>query len=277
MNIIPVTRSKSLVHGIESIELSDLYNTEFDYIVHCASPTSSELFLKKPVDVIEQTFAMNKLCFESMQKFEARGVMLSSVEVYGDVNKSYTVNENDFGEIDYQKLRSSYPIAKRLLEFLIKANVYQNNINVSGVRLTQTFGEGVKPGDARVFAYCAESVLNNKNIILATTGALKRSYLDVLDAAIAIILVLLKGQAGEIYNVSNPNNFMSILELATKIIGNRDLKVEVQLDKRMAAKFSYPVGINMSIDKIGMLGWRPKVEFQETIDALFYSLKNYKK
>ena len=99
--------------------------------------------------------------------------------------------------------RSSYAESKRACESLCTAYVSQYNVPAKVLRLTQTFGPGVKYDDGRVFAEFARCVIEGRDIVLHTKGETKRNYLFTEDAVDAILTVLKKGEAGEPRNRNN--------------------------------------------------------------------------
>ena len=94
-------------------------SSSIDYIIHCASPTSSKDFSQAPVDVLTANIMGTKTLLEfarvnPVEKF----IYLSSMEVYGFPEKGHKVFETDAGAFDTMKERNSYPIAKIACESL---------------------------------------------------------------------------------------------------------------------------------------------------------------
>ena len=85
-------------------------------------------------------------------------------------------------------------------------------------RLTATFGPGVSYNDGRVFAEFARSIIEEKDIVLKSTGETVRNYCDVADCADALILLLENGESGEAYNIANSDTEISIIDLAKRFV-----------------------------------------------------------
>ena len=109
---------------------------------------------------------------------------------------------------------------------------YNKEYGVSAkiLRLTQTFGPGVNLTDNRVFAQFAKSVIYSTDIVLNTAGRTKRDYLYTADAVKAILSVLLLGKDGNIYNVSNPDTYCTICDMAKMCTELADNKIKVVFD-----------------------------------------------
>ena len=141
------------------------------------------------------------------------------------------------------KVRTSYPESKRMCESLCTAYASQYSVPVKVLRLTQTFGPGVRYDDGRVFAEFARCAIERRNIVLHTDGATRRSYLYTADAVSAILTVLLKGIAGEAYNAANEATFCSIREMAQLVCSEcagGKIGVEIQLEEIMGGQPARP-------------------------------------
>lgn len=237
-----------------------------DYVIHCACPTDSQLFTKKPVDtawsILDGTKKVLDLAFE---KGAINTVFLSSMEVYGSISEEKPLKETDLGELDICSPRSSYPMAKRMAENLCCDFSVQYGLNVSICRLTQTFGPGVRYQDGRVFAYMMRCAHTGKNIQLNTSGAKKNMYVYTADAVTAIILLLLKGECRGTYNVGNPSTYCSVKEmgeLVASTIGNGKISVETNVGERN--EIYRPDGfLKLDVSKIYELGWKPRVDLAQ--------------
>lgn len=225
-----------------------------DYIVHAASVTSSQDFVSKPVDTILTTLRGTWNMLElSRQKNSRSIVFLSSLEVYGQLDHECAV-ESDNGILDILSVRNSYPQSKRMAESMCVAYHAQYGINAKIVRLTQTFGPGVDKNDGRVFAQFARSVIENKDIVLLSRGGTCRDYLYTADAVRGILSVLLLGKGGEAYNLSDPDSYISIMDMANMckdISGTIDVKFDV--DKEASKKYLGEIKITLNNDSINEL------------------------
>lgn len=240
-----------------------------DYLVHGASPTSSRYFVEHPVDTIETTFEGTRNALELARRASVRGmVYLSSLEVYGDPrNGGRALREDEDGHLDPMSVRSSYSEGKRLAETLCAAYASEFAVPVKVARLSQTFGAGVRYDDGRVFAEFMRCALEGRPITLHSEGRTTRTYCYTADALAAILFILVRGRAGEAYNVANEDACASIAEMAE--VASRVL-VEGRVPVRREVPDNYAeLGYNpemlvcLDASKLRGLGWRPTVGLEE--------------
>ena len=224
-----------------------------DYIIHCAAPTKSSFMIANPIETVDSISIGTKNILEIARRLKVKSmVYLSSMEVYGnlkcvDENGDYTrITEEQLGDLDITKIRSCYPLGKRMAEYYCYAYYSEHGVPVKVARLAQTFGKGVQPDDNRVYAQFAHSVIENKSIILHTDGSSIGNYVDIEDAVDAILTILFKGENGEAYNVVNESNTMSIREMAELVayeIGEGKIKVCYDIPQTDLYGYAAPTGL----------------------------------
>lgn len=249
---------------------------KIDYFVHAASPTSSKGFTDCPVEVIEAIYnsAKNVLLF-SMSHRVKKVVLLSTMEVYGEI--SHKVSENEFGSLDPMVVRNCYPESKRLAECLFASYANEYNVSACVLRLAQTFGSGVSRGDERVFAEFARNAISGENIILYSDGSTKNPYLSLDDAINAIAFILLYGEAGEAYNAANNETYCSISEMAESVLemhGVEGARVIYQTDTERSKAFRKASNLDLDTRKLEALGWTPHDGLEEMYSSMISSWKS---
>jgi Nucleoside-diphosphate-sugar epimerases len=270
-------------------ELTDIYGADFvdqdichpfkvagnvDYIFHCAAITKSSEMAVNPVEVIRTSlYGTDNILTLAREKKIKSMVYLSSMEVYGLTDPTLTfVTEDYLGYIDLNKTRSCYPESKRMCENLCNCWFAQYGIPVKTARLAQTFGAGVLDDDPRVYAQIARSIIEGEDIILHTDGNSRGNYCYVSDAVRGLLILLLKGQNGEAYNVVNPNASMTIREMAVMVaskFGRGDIKVVVRKPIEIERNGYAPdTTMRLSADKLERLGWNPKYGLEEMYQRL---------
>ncbi len=250
-----------------------------DYIVHGASPTASKYFVTYPVETIMTAVNGTKNVLDFAKREHVSGmVYMSSMEAFGITDPVLTdVKEDDLGYIDIHNVRSSYSEGKRMCELLCSSYSSEYNVPVKIARLSQTFGAGVDYSENRVFAQFAKSYINKTDIVLHTEGKSVGNYCYTKDTVIAILLLLLKGEAGEAYTVSNPKANSRICDMAKMVaedIAGGEIKLVFDIPED-AKTFGYAPDVNMRLnsDKLQALGWKPTVDLPEMYERLIYSLR----
>lgn len=254
-----------------------IYPPNVNYIIHCANPTSSSYFVNNPVETIQTSIngTNNILCF-SREK-EVKGfVLLSTMEVYGTPIKGHKVQEHEGGSFDSAVVRNCYPLSKQTCESLCSAYASEYGVHTRVVRLTQTFGPGVKYSDGRVFAEFARCAIEKRDIVLKTKGKTERDYLYTIDAVSAILTALLKGKDGEIYNAANEDTYCSIYEMAKLVAEMSDINVII--DEQDISDIGYANTLHMDLDtmKLRNLGWKPVVGLKNAYKYMIRDMEDRK-
>lgn len=248
-----------------------------DYIIHGGSPTASRYFAEHPVETIQCNLIGTMSLLTLAREKKSKGfIYLSSMEVYGSLHRQEKVDEAHEAFIDTMNVRNSYPEAKRVAEALCAGYAEEYGVPAKAIRLTQTFGVGIRPNENRVYAQFMRFALRGEDIVLKTQGGAEHPYLYTADAVTAILTVLLSGNCGEAYNAANEESYCSIREMAelvaamesTKRLGKGSVNVRVEMAEE--AKKLYPAESYIDLDtrKIKQLGWHAKYTLEEMFSRM---------
>lgn len=187
----------------------------FDAILNFASPASPPRYAAMPVHTLRTGSRGTENALRLALENEARLVMASTSEVYGDPNvtpqsETYWGNVNPIGE------RSCYDEAKRYSEALCMAFTRQYGVNVGIVRIFNTYGPRLDREDGRVVSNFVCQALAGDDLTVYGDGLQTRSFCYVDDEVRGILALLDSDELGPI-NIGNPNEF-TVLELASKIL-----------------------------------------------------------
>lgn len=247
---------KELKFVVGSVEHLPSIEASVSYIIHGASQTGSQAFVRQPVETMKTAICGTMNLLELAKDKGAEGfVYLSSMEVYGYPKKGHKVTEEDIGAFSPLELRNSYPLSKVQCESLCHAYAAEYGVPAKIIRLTQTFGPGVNYNDGRVFAYFGRCVKEKTDIVLKTKGETERCYLYTRDAVTAILTVLLKGENGGVYNAADESTYCSIAEMAKQIAESAG--IQVKFDIQPEGQNGYPNTLYMDLDtgRLKALGW----------------------
>lgn len=284
INIIAMARNKFKVKNLFSSVLNDK-NLSFciqditeridisrnvDFIIHCANPVISRVFVEQPVETIEAiTLGTNNILKFANEKGVESVVYLSSMEVYGIIDVP-AIRETDYGYIDPLNVRSSYSEGKRLAETLCASYSSEYKVPVKIIRLSQVFGAGLDYNDSRVLSQFVRSVIDKKDIVLHTEGKTVLTNCYISDAINGIFTVLLKGQNGESYNLANSANVFSIKQIAELIVEDNPTS-KVVLDIQNVSQYRPDTILKLNTDKISSLGWTAKIGLKEMLNRTISS------
>lgn len=252
-----------------------------DYIIHCASVTTSSYMIFNPVETADGIVLGTRNMLELARKQQVRSmVYLSSMEVYGSVSDiGRPRSEEELGDIRLDNARSCYPLGKRMAEHYCHIYAKEYGVPVKVARLAQTFGTGVRPEDNRVYMQFARAAVEKKDIVLKTRGLSMGNYCAIEDAVSAIFTILQKGMDGEAYNVVNEENTMCIRDMAQLVaeqVAGNSIQVKVELESAERTGYAPDTGLRLSGAKLRELGWQPTKDLVEMYRDVVVSLKENK-
>ena len=249
-----------------------------DYIIHAASLASPQYYGTCPVDVIKPNVIGNYNMLQLAVEKEVSGYLLFSTgDIYGKAISSISaVSECDYGVMDTLDIHNCYGESKRMAEALCKAFYVQYDVPVKIARIWHTYAPTMDlENDPRVFASFVRDVLTGHDIQMKSDGSGKRSFCYITDAVAGFFKILLEGNPGEAYNVCNESQYISVLNLAEKIVALRPGKGLKVVRTERSSKEAYVensllkgVEIPPTSKKLQRLGWNPTVDVRAGFDRV---------
>lgn len=245
------------IHYDATAELQSMPK-KIDYIIHGASNAYPKKIIEQPVEtMMSNVNGLFNLLQYAKRNGTKRVLYISSSEVYGINNNSKPSKENEYGYVDPLNPRNSYSVGKIAAEALCTSYCCEHGIKSVIVRPGHIYGPTASCKDNRVSSTWAYSVARGDNIVMKSDGAQIRSYCFCLDCASAILTVLLKGEDGRAYNISNPKSIISIKQMAELLVENAGVELILEVPSEEDEKGFNPM-INSSLDSelLQSLGWR---------------------
>ena len=261
----------------DATSLDDVeFDGDIDYIIHAASNANPAVYMKEPVETMLSNFVgLNAMLRLAARKRVKRLLFVSSSEVYGQ-KESLTepFEEDKYGFLDILNERAGYPSSKRAGETLIVAYGMEYGVDSVIVRPGHIYGPTITPADNRASAEFTRDALEGKDIVMKSKGEQLRSYCYSLDCASAMLTVLLKGEKGNAYNISNPDAICTIRAIAEMIADKGGVKVVFDLPTE-AEKKSYSMMMNSALrsDKLEALGWKGKFDLEHGVECMFRAMR----
>ena len=214
-NIEHLTGNKSFkfIQADITLELPDLGTPEL--ILNFASPASPPAYLSMPVHTMRTGSLGTMHALELASKANARFVMASTSEIYGDPLE-HPQTESYWGNVNPVGVRSCYDEAKRFAESLTFAYQRERGTNTGIVRIFNTYGPRLDPTDGRVVSNFIMAALHNQPLNIYGDGSQTRSLCYVSDLVDGIIKMA-DSKISDPVNLGNPNE-MTVLQLAQRII-----------------------------------------------------------
>ncbi len=241
---------------------------KINFIVHAASQASPKYYNIDPVWTLSANIlgTINLLNIARKQNVDSF-LFFSSGEVYGEVDeKQVPIKEDSFGYLNPINVRSCYAESKRMGENICISWYHQYGVKVKIVRPFHTYGPGMDLDDGRVFADFVSNILQKRDIVLKSDGSARRAYCYIADATLGFLTTLFHGENGNVYNVGNPYQELSVLDLAKILVDIKpELKLEVVFSENSNKDYLIsPIKVNSpNVDKIKSIGWTPSITAKE--------------
>lgn len=229
-----------------------------DFIIHAASNSTPDAYVRYPVDtIISNVLGIHELLMYALAQGTRKTVYVSSSEVYGMKPHALPIREDEYGTTDILNVRASYPVGKQAAETLCASYAHQYGCDVSIVRPGHIYGPTATASDQRVSSLFARLAAEGRDIVMKSPGQQLRSYCHCLDCATAILTVLMKGHAGEAYNISNSRSIITIRQMAEIVArcGQVSIRSEYPSEQERAA-FNPMNNSSLNSEKLEALGWK---------------------
>ena len=231
-----------------------------DFVVHLASNTHPVAYAIDPIGTIAtNVIALNNLLEFAAAKKSSRFLFASSNEIYGENRGDVEFFDEKYcGYIDCNTPRAGYPESKRCGEALCQAYIMQKGLDCVVARLTRTYGPTILPTDTKAISQFFNNALKGEDIVLKSEGKQYYSYQYVADSVSGLLVVLLKGNSGEAYNIADASGDVTLHELALLIATLAGKKVVFEHPNAVeSVGFSKATKARLNGGKLRSLGWCP--------------------
>jgi nucleoside-diphosphate-sugar epimerase len=263
-------------------------------LVAIAAPAT---YVKDPLAVFELDFEANLPMVRACARYGKRVLFASTSEVYGMcTDAQFHPYESNLILGPIARSRWIYSCSKQLLDRVIAAYGQQRGLRYTLFRPFNWIGPGLdslhtpKEGSSRVVTQFLGHIARGEPIKLVDGGCQRRSFTDVSDGVTALMKVIANqdGRAdGKIYNIGNPDNDLSVRELAESMLA---LAREFPEYARSAARVTlvdvksedyYGTGYQDIQTRVPWientradLGWEPRVEVRDALRNIFEAYRH---
>jgi UDP-glucuronate decarboxylase len=197
----------------------------YQYIIHAASIASPTYYRKHPLATMDANVDGLRFLLEyCLQKKETKSpvegfLFFSTSEIYGDPTPDNIPTPETYrGHVSCTGPRACYDESKRYGETLCVNFAQQYQLPIKMARPFNNYGPGLKITDRRVLPDFAKDVLEGRDIVMLSDGSPSRTFCYVADAIIGYYKILMKGQAGEAYNIGVETPEISMAQLADRVV-----------------------------------------------------------
>lgn len=229
-----------------------------DGVLHFASPASPVDYLEKPIQTLKVGSLGTHNALGLAKAKGARFLMASTSEVYGDPLE-HPQTETYWGNVNPVGPRGVYDEAKRFAEAMTMAYHRFHGVETRIVRIFNTYGPRMRPGDGRVVSNFIVQALRGEPLSVYGDGSQTRSFCyadDLVDG----IYRLFHSDRAEPTNVGNPVEF-TVRELAERVLAMTESRSEIAslpLPEDDPKVRRPDIGVARAV-----LGWEPRVSLEE--------------
>lgn len=192
-----------------------------DLVYHMAGSVGVKYVDHDPRGTLRNSFNINNNMFPLFEKYNNRVIFASTSEVYGNTEEARETDTLNIGSPD--TLRWGYACAKLMSEFLLKTYAFPHTI----VRFFNVTGKGQLSKYGMVLPTFVELAKQDEDIIVYGDGTQYRTFCDIRDAVNMLEIVSGDGHIGEIYNIGNTENVLTISQLAETVISVMNSKSKI--------------------------------------------------
>ena len=243
-------------------DVTDPFKVEVDQIYNLACPASPVHYQYNAIKTVKTSVMGAINCLGLAKRVNARVFQASTSEVYGDPEVHPQV-ESYRGSVNPIGIRACYDEGKRVAETLFFDYHRQNGVDIRVVRIFNTYGPRMHPGDGRVVSNFIVQALRGQDITVYGDGQQTRSFCYADDLIEGFIRMMNCEDFTGPVNLGNPTEF-TILELAEAVIrltGSQSKIIYEPLpqDDPMQRKPDITLARKM-------LNWEPKIPLEEGLN-----------
>ncbi len=231
-----------------------------DQVYNLACPASPPHYQADPLRTMMTSVVGTGNLLKLAERHGASFLQASTSEVYGDPEE-HPQREDYWGHVNCTGPRACYDEGKRAAETLCFDMLRGRRVNARVVRIFNTYGPRMSPGDGRIVSNLIVQALRGDPLTIYGTGEQTRSFCYVSDLVSGLIALMnVDPNPAMPVNIGNPGEF-TIAELADLVLAmtgsssrivHRPLPVDDPQRRRP--------DIGRARD---LLGWQPTVSLEQ--------------
>ncbi len=232
-----------------------------DGVLHFASAASPPDYQQYPIETLLVGSEGTRNALELARRNSARFFLASTSEVYGDP-QVHPQPETYWGYVNSIGPRSMYDEAKRFAEAMTMAYHRTHGVDTRIVRIFNTYGPRMRPGDGRVVSNFLVQALRGEPLTVYGDGSQTRSFCYVSDEVEGIYRLFNSSRTLPT-NIGNPIEF-TMLELAEQVLavtGSASKIVHHELPGDDPKVRQPDITVAREV-----LGWEPKVALRQGLE-----------
>ena len=244
-----------------------------DVVFHLAAAVGVRLIVESPVNTIETNVHGTEMVLKLANKKKKKVLVASTSEVYGKGTQVPFREDADLVLGPTSKGRWSYACSKAIDEFLALAYHKEKRLPVVVVRLFNTVGPRQTGRYGMVIPNFVKQALQGRPLTVFGDGTQSRCFTYVTDVVGQLVALAEEPRAlGQVFNVGNDREEVTVLDLARRVKARAGSKSEVVLipyDQAYEEGFEDMQRRVPDLSKLRALtAYEPKVQLDEILDQV---------
>ena len=190
------------------------FKKKYDVIIFLAGIASPFIYKKYPLETLSVSYDGVLNLISKAKKDNSRFIFFSSSEIYGNPDKkNLPTEESYYGNVNSFGPRSCYDEGKRVGETLCYIYNQYYNCDIKVIRPFNVFGPLMDKNDYRIIPNIIKKINTRKKILIHGDGRQTRTFCYITDAITGFLKVIFRNNKHLIYNIGNPNNEISMINL----------------------------------------------------------------
>ena len=244
-----------------------------DVVFHLAAAVGLRLIVESPVNTIETNVHGTEMVLKLANKKKKKVLVASTSEVYGKSDAVPFREDADLVMGPTSKGRWSYACSKAIDEFLALAYHKEKRLPVVVFRLFNTVGPRQTGRYGMVIPNFVKQALLGHPLTVFGDGQQSRCFTYISDVVGALVkLAEADGAVGQVFNIGNDREEVTILDLAERVkarTGSKSEIVKVPYARAYEEGFEDMQRRVPALDKIrALIGYEPAVHLDEILDRV---------
>lgn len=248
------------------------YSEPYDEIYNLACPASPPHYQKFPTETTKTSVLGIINMLDMATRFGAKILQASTSEVYGDPLE-HPQKETYRGHVNPIGIRACYDEGKRVSETLCFDYHREFGTKIKVIRIFNTYGPNMDPGDGRVVSNFILEALRGEDITIYGDGSQTRSFQYVDDLIEGMTRMMATDSFTGPVNIGNPGEF-TILQLAEKVIemtGSTSHIIHMPLPSDDPTQRRPDIKVAHQ----ELSGWQPEIQLEEGLKKTIEYFKQF--
>ena len=248
------------------------YSEPYDEIYNLACPASQPHYQKFPTETTKTSVLGIINMLDMATRFGAKILQASTSEVYGDPLE-HPQKETYRGHVNPIGIRACYDEGKRVSETLCFDYHREFGTNIKVIRIFNTYGPNMDPGDGRVGSNFILEALRGEDITIYGDGSQTRSFQYIDDLIEGMTRMMATDSFTGPVNIGNPGEF-TILQLAEKVIemtGSTSHIIHMPLPSDDPTQRRPDIKVAHQ----ELSGWQPEIQLEEGLKKTIEYFKQF--